>query len=642
MRGLLKIIIGLFIFLFISQTAFAARDILLELTVRQENDEGKYQLIEKRDLTLAEGKKVTTFITNFTIDFIIEYNDNGLYKCEFSLYTLGPRAQNLFKKFQSQEGGVFFIDNVRGKNGITYRVGLSPLAVDSSISEEDLCQFDYHTDGVWKFDPSANFDFYFVPQTLGDARWNMLRDYVEINYKQFKKKFEPGFPGKINYFFSPCQLREVIWDKRAGYAIDPPRSNCFAIYSHDHNTIDAFGAYLVRIYRYMGYSPPLLAEGMAGHFDIPHYYAQELKEKSELPPLSSMLKSIDYYGHAGFNNISTASSFVKYMIDNYGQNRFTELFKKSHDLNIASQFDSVYLVSMDSLETEWLHFLDTLNIPITNYRYFYERDKYVHNRTGMDRFLAELKENLITREDSLFVYGEEGWNLYMDGDYDTARKIYETLINMEPNDASRLMIYANLLLIDGQYDSALVMYDTVNATDTTVKTIFYKKGDTYFRMGNVDSAKVYLLRDLTEDPSQLSRASSGILLGRITLAEGDTLLAHDYYADALNAMERIYQFGRTSPAYLLRLGQVHIGLAMCNNEPYATAQSYLDQALYFEVYPTRVIFITRILRELGRLADIEGRREEAIKYYQQALSFPLPPDFETETRGYVIEPFIGY
>jgi hypothetical protein len=107
-------------------------------------------------------------------------------------------------------------------------------------------------------------------------------------------------------------------------------------------------------------------------------------------------------------------------------------------------------------------------------------------------------------------------------------------------------------------------------------------------------------------------------------------------------MEQIYQFGKTWPAYLLRLGQASAGLAMCGEEQLATARSYLESALYFEVHPTRVIFLTRILKELGKVADLEGRRDEAVKYYQRTLSYPLPPAFEQEVRGYITEPFKGY
>jgi hypothetical protein len=81
---------------------------------------------------------------------------------------------------------------------------------------------------------------------------------------------------------------------------------------------------------------------------------------------------------------------------------------------------------------------------------------------------------------------------------------------------------------------------------------------------------------------------------------------------------------------------------MCGESNLNTARSFLESALYFEVHPTRVIFITRILRELGKIADLDGRREQAVEYYQEALSYPLPPEFERRVRNYINTSFDGY
>lgn len=635
-------ICGLCLYIIAFSGLTMARNIQCEITVREKNNDGDYVLIYKKNIDVEEDIKNTSFHVNFTIDLTVNFRGDSLYNCEFSLYTLGPQPQNLFKKFNSQTGGIYFVEDVRGKNGTLYRVGISPLAVDSDSGSGQKCDYDYHADGVWNFTPSANFDFYFVPNTLGDARWNLLREYTETTYKEFKKIFEQGFPGKINYFFAPCLLKEVQWDKRGGFAIDPTRSNCFALYSHNYNTIDAFPGILTRTYKYLGYSPPILVEGLAGYLDAAHFYARDLKEKSELPPISNILRSIDYFSLPGYNNASTAASFVKYLVDTYGLNRFLELYRTSTDLSIDAQFPAVYDISLDSLETDWHHLLDTVTIHSGHIHYFYERDKYIYNRPGMDIFMKELKVLMETEYDSMYAISEEAWNMYMDGEYDTARTMYEYLIAHDPNNVTRTMVFGNLLLIDGQYDTALKIYDRIYDIDSTSMSMLYKKGDTYFRMGEIDSAKAYLISDYSENPSQLSRASSGILMGRILLSEGDTAMAVDYYAGAVDAMEQIYKMGKTRPSYLLRLGQAHLGLALCNNEETSVAKSYLEQGIYFEVHPTRVIFASRLLRELGRIADLDGRREDAIAYYQQVMKFPLPPHFEEEIRSYILEPFRGF
>jgi len=623
---------------------FSSRTINCQVSVREKAaaDSADFVLIEKRDFAVTEGVKNTAFMVNFTLDLTATYNDSGFFNCTLSVFTLGPQAQTYFKRFQSQPGGVYFINSIRGKANIEYRVGISLLSIDSTAHSDNACDYDFRRDGVWNFDPSAHFDLYFVPKSLADARWNMLRDFLESNYKDFKELFQFDFPGKINCFLSPCVLPQVTWDKRMGYAIDPPRSNCFMLYSHGENTVDPIPAYLVRIYRYMGYAPPLLAEGMAAYFDFPHYFAGDLRRADKLPPLSMLLKSVDYYSLPQQENISAASSFVKFLIDTYGPNKFKQLYAAASDLTIQNQFPTVYDKTLSQLESEWHHLLDTTQLVYGYFRYFYERDRYIGRDYGMDRFLEAMKPRIKTFEESLYVYTQEGWNRYMRGDYDTARTLYQTVMRLSPTDGATLMIYGNLLLIDGRYDSARVIYERVMRVDTSLKTALNKVGESYYWENNLDSAREYLLRDVSQDPSQLSQASSNILLGELALREKDTAAAVQYYDRARSAMEQIYESGKTWPAYLLRLGQAHLGLAMCGETSLETARSFLESALYFEVYPTRVIFVTRILKELGQVADLAGEREKAIAHYQKALTYPLPPELEAEVRRYITRPFAGY
>ncbi len=624
--------------------ALAARRLNFDITVREKDPENDslYVLIEDKLIQVQEGIKTTAFIVNFTIDLTASCDDSAYFDCNFSLFTLGPQAQTFFKKFRSQPGGIYFLENIRGKEETLYRVGVSPISVDSVEVNAEDCDFDFREDGVWDFDPSAHFDFYFIPKSLADARWNLLRDFVEINFKDFKEVFQLSFPGKINCFLSPCLLPEVVWDQRMGYAIDPPRSNLFVLYTHEHNTVDPVPAYLVKIYRFMGYAPPLLAEGMAGYFEFPHYYAQKLKETDELPPLSMILKSVDYFRLPELNNFSTASSFVKYLIDTYGFGRFTRLYRQSTDLTIIGQFSEVYGLSMDSLEIEWRHLLDTVAFSNGQFRYYYQREQYINRETGMDIFLGELKMRMDSFDDSAYVLSEEGWNLYMRGEYQKAREVYRTLLEMTPNNTAHLIVYGNLFLIDGRCDSARTIYDRLLTVDSTVKTALYKIGESYCWENKSDSAEKYLRRDFDEDKSQLSRSSSAILLGELMLTSGDTASAAYYYKQALELMEQVYQYGKTRSSFLLRLGQAHLGLAMCGESSLATAGSFLESALYFEVHPTRVIFVSRILRELGRLADLEGDRDKAIERYQTALLYPVPPGFEKQVRDYIVSPFTGY
>lgn len=622
--------------------AFSQRMVDFEVTVRERNaNDSQYVLIEKKLFQVREGVKTSVFVVNFTLDITANEDDSGDVACQFSLFTLGPQTQTFFKEFKSKPGGIYFLENVRGKEGTQYRIGIAPLSINTAAAEEE-CGYDFRAEGTWNFDPSANFDIYFVPRTLGDARWNMLRDFIEISYKDFKKLYQLSFPGKINYFLAPCQLPEVVWDKRMGYAIDPPRANCFALYGHEYNTVDPFPAYLTRLYRSLGYAPPFLVEGMAGYFEFPHYYAQNLRRSSQLPPVGQLLKSVDYFNLPGVTNAVTAASFVKYVIDTYGGNRFLDLYRVATDLTFENSFSKIYGKDIAKVEEDWHALLDTITFPFGQMRYFYERERYIGREAGMNTFMAEMKSRMTTYDDSVYVLSEDGWNQYMRGDFTPARETYRRLLKLTPNNGSYLLVYGNLFLLDGQYDSARSIYTRTMAVDSTVKTALLKIGESYYWQRKTDSAEFYLARNTAEDKSQLSQSSSAIMLGELTLARGDTAAAIGYFEQALGLMQQLAEMGKSNPPFLMRMGEAHVGLSMCGKSSLPTARTYLESALYFEIYPTRAIFIARILNDLGMVADLEGKHDEAISYYQKALAYPMQPAMEERIRSYVVTPFTGF
>lgn len=621
-----------------------AGKIQFEVTVRERpsSESDKPILVEKRQFSIEEGVKTTAFIVNFTLDLTATRGDSGEIVCDMALYTLPPQTETIFKKFASLPGGVYFIDNLSAKNGATYRVGISPLTYDRSAGNSGPCDYDYRREGTWNFDPSAHCDFYFVPGSLGDARWNRLRDFVEEGYRGFKRRFGFSYPGKVNYFFAPCLLPQLIWDGRMGYALDPSRNNCFALYSATHNTVDPIPGFLATIYRNLGYAPPVLAEGLAAYFDIPHYYARELRRNDALPPITQLFKSLDYFALPRQNNISAASSFVKYLIDTHDFPRFEQLYRAATDLNLKENIETIYGQPLAAIEKAWHEHLDTLTIPFAAYQYSYQREAVLQREHGMNLFLEEMRRTMSSYQDSLFVLNESAFTKYVRGDFDSAQWYYRAAIGKAPNSGSNLLTYGNLLLADGLYDSARVIFRRALTVDSTMKSAWYKLGESFYWQGLTDSAEYYITLDFTQNPSQLSRAASAIVLGEYALMRSDTVAATGYYTKALAAMQQLMAAIKTEPAFLLRLGQARMGLAICGKDSLAGARSDLEKALFFEVHPTRTIYLTRILFELGRVADLQGRRDEATAYYRQALQLPMAVDLKRALEKYLQKPFIGF
>lgn len=622
----------------------AGRMINLDVTVRekQTGDSGQYIVIEKKPLQIQEGIKTTCFIVNFTLDLTVSRNDSGFFDCQFSLTTLGPQPQTFVREFHGLPGGVYFVDDVCGKDSTLYRVAIAPASVDSSGADVTECDFDFHKEGIWDLDPSGNFYLYFVPKSLADARWNLVKEFLETGFRLFKKSFELEYSVRTNFFLSPCRLPGLVWDKRMGYAIDPVRSNGFVVYSHSLNTVDPLPACLIQAYHCLGYAPPVLAEGMSGYFEAVHYYAQQAKEKGQLPPLSKLYKSVDYYALPGSDNLTAAASFVRYLLDTYGLAKFMSLYRSATDLTMADHLKTIYGKPPDELEKEWHHLLDTATYSFSQMKYFYEQERWLYREEGMKTFLAEMKSRMGSYRDSVYVFGEEGSYRYLKGKYQEAQADYQDLIRLSPGSSEYLIFYGNLLMMDGRYDSAAAVYKQALLVDTTAKIALNRLAENFYWQNTFDSAKTYYRRNVEEDRSLLNQATSAIALGELALREHDSVAAAGYYMQALQRMNKIAQYGLTDPTFLMRFGQSYLGLAVCGKPQLKLAQSYLESALYFETYPVRPIFVTRILFELGKLADLQERRSEAVDYYKRALTYPIQPALAKQLEAYLKTPFKGY
>jgi len=93
-----------------------------------------------------------------------------------------------------------------------------------------------------------------------------------------------------------------------------------------------------------------------------HYWGKRFKDEGTLIPLNDLLESNDFRRYESGITYPESGSFVRYMIDTYGMSRMKSIFQTvnygdSKD-EIKQKFQSVYGISIDQAEAEWLLFLD--------------------------------------------------------------------------------------------------------------------------------------------------------------------------------------------------------------------------------------------------------------------------------------------
>ena len=202
-----------------------------------------YQYDSTADKNLLLLSDTVSFLTGITSSgFIgpasieIEVLSVDSVKTNFNLHivTLGASAETYSRSYSVEYGLPARVDNIHGKNNSVYSYVLTPLEkvdIDTSI-----CNYNHRAKGDFTFRPTAYTDLYYVPSSLGDFYWDIVKGLIETNYRQFMSFANFNLPGKTQVYLYPCPSYSVIWDKRFGMSSDPTRNASYSIYNKSLNT----------------------------------------------------------------------------------------------------------------------------------------------------------------------------------------------------------------------------------------------------------------------------------------------------------------------------------------------------------------------------------------------------------------------
>ena len=148
-----------------------------------------------------------------------------------------------------------------------------------------------------------------------------------------------------------------------------------------------------------------------------HQWAKAMRQMEVAPPLSSVM-GFGFWGHAGSQSYLLAGSFVRFLVDTYGIEKFKGAFP-------TGNFVKYYNKDLPTLEAEWIEFLET--IPIQD------------NDTTFATFRLKrpsVFEQVCAHE--MAALRETAWQAYYRRDFGTASKTFETMLSDEPNNLRTL------------------------------------------------------------------------------------------------------------------------------------------------------------------------------------------------------------
>lgn len=200
-----------------------------------------------------------------------------------------------------------------------------------------------------------------------------------------------------------------------------------------------------------------------------HQWAKAMREMEVAPPLSGIM-GIGFWGHAGSRSYLLAGSFVRFLVDTYGIEKFKGAFP-------TGNFVKHYAKDLPVLEAEWIEFLGTVSLRDDDVAYAAYRLK---RRSVFERTCAH----------EMAALRDTAWQAYYRKDFATAVQTFEVMLSDEPHNLSTLrgLMYTAYRMQD--YDKALSLATHIASKEDTwfSPEAMLLKGDIYWLKGEYEQA----------------------------------------------------------------------------------------------------------------------------------------------------------
>ncbi len=604
--------------------AWASQGVVLTIRVEEgiSSDTTSFKLIDQREVQFPDGKQKASFLANFTLTVTPEIIDSENATLDLSLITLPPQPQTVFKEVLVKDGETFLLDEVRVKGDRVFRVYLTSEIRDVPDSECDLDSRNKEAD-EWDELPSSHFFFRYLLNSLADLHWSRLKGEGETEYRRFRDVFGFTQPAmdRMEYYLLPCRVPEITWDDRFDIGLDPVRNKLYAVYNLTERSLDSPGVGFLLFYRLWGYAPPMLAEGIGNYFSLSHHFTQKLIASRRWVPLRKLLVTKDYRNQPTDVGFWEASSFTRFLVTAYNQDKFKNLYQKSTDLTLESDFREVYQEDLGTLEKEWLSFLEGYRDSISDFYYAAQvKTANLHYDEATQLY-----------EDMLNLYGRQvgilrslAYVYYLQGNYDMAERYYQEVLSRDTLNLEYLNTLGNIERIKGEYSRAMAYYRKVIDLDSSYVEPRIRLAELQTLNGDLLLAEKQLNEALLRDPGTQLRLEIYLDLGTIYQKLGREKEAHKNYEDALFYGRRfIVEFtGKPIPYY--RLGECffHVG--------------EVDSAIHFyqiaEFLEERPLYQSRISLALAQAYREKNDQAMAERYLEEVLALPAGYEEKKEAR----------
>jgi tetratricopeptide (TPR) repeat protein len=612
-----------FISLFSAELVHASPGILLRIDVKEgiPEDSSSFQLIDQREIKLVMGKQTVSFQANFSLSItptIIAKESSGQSQkviLAVDLITLAPKAQTIFKELSANNNETLFLGEVRTKLGRVYKVFLTPKII-GDLKEECDVKTGNEEEG-WEELPSPHFFFRYLNNSLVDFHWQRIKGYVEEEYRRFREVFGFTQPAmdRMEYYLVPCRVNEVVWDSRFDIGLDPVKNKTYVIYNLDERSLDSPNVGFLLFYRLWGYAPPLLAEGVGGYFSLSHHFTQKLIKNNRFIPLTNLKVTLNYRNQPQPAAFVEACSFVRFLIEEYGLDKFKDFYQQATDLTFDQVLERVYGKNLSTLENEWLSLLKEYKDVKGDFYHLAEVKMTYRHFSGAQELYQDILD-LFGRD--VGTLRSLAYLFYLEGEYDESEKYYQEALSRDSLNAEYIYTIGNIDYLKGRYDEARKLYEKAVLLDSDYVEVYIKLGELDLLEGDLLLAQDHFTKAESMKTSSQDKVDIYLGLGKVLEKLHKQEEAQESFKKGLNFSEYFISGYQENPLPYLKKGELFFNLGEIDS-----AINYFKIAEFLEDEP---LYQGRVFLALGKAYEKNGDRKRAVGYYKEVLD--LPSGFE--------------
>jgi len=219
----------------------------------------------------------------------------------------------------------------------------------------------------WELEKTEHFDIYYRADSYAEENLDDIIPVQEEAYLHILEQLKVQFNDTISIYIYPTP-EDAGWDHVQGLAYNRQKA-VLGVYSEIGKSIGVEGASaheITHVITWNAIGKPgttFLNEGLAVTMDGVwhavsdpitnlHQWTKKFLDDNKLPTINEMVNNWDSF--SGLITYPVSGSFVSYLIDEYGIEKFKEILVEAKKYNFNSKCQKIYNKELNELEQEWI------------------------------------------------------------------------------------------------------------------------------------------------------------------------------------------------------------------------------------------------------------------------------------------------